>query len=111
MDRLNEYRKFIYQILSYYASIPYRYGDTRTYVVVDKEENHFLLMHEGWEGKKRIHATLVHVEIYNGKIWIHHDGIEEGITDELVAKGVPKEHIVLAFHPPYMRPHTGYAVT
>jgi len=27
-----------------------------------------------------------------------------------VAGGVPKDHIVLAFHPPYLRQHTGYAV-
>jgi hypothetical protein len=45
----------------------------------------------------------------DGKIWIHYDGIEDGITDELVAGGVPKDHIVLAFHPPYVRQHTEYA--
>jgi hypothetical protein len=77
---------------------------------VDKERDHFLLMHEEWEGKKRIHGAIVHVEICDGKIWIHYDGIEDVITDELVANSVPKEHIVLAFHPPYVRQHTGYAV-
>ncbi len=110
MDRLDEDRDLIYRILSYYASIPYRYGEILTYVLVDQERNHFLLMHEGWQGQKRIHGALVHVEIRNAKIWIHYDGIEDGITDELVAGGVPKEHIVLAFHPPYIREQTGYAV-
>ncbi|HBE18585.1 MAG TPA: hypothetical protein DEG17_19330 [Cyanobacteria bacterium UBA11149] len=43
----------------------------------------------------------------NDKIWIHYDGIEDGITNELVAAGVPKERIVLAFHPPQVREHTG----
>ena len=38
-----------------------------------------------------------------------YDGIEDGITDELVASGVPKDRIVLAFHPPEVRQHTGYA--
>ncbi|MFE1748097.1 element excision factor XisI family protein, partial [Coleofasciculus sp. H7-2] len=37
-------------------------------------------------------------------------GIEDGITGELVAAGVPKGHIVLAFHPPQVREHTGYAI-
>jgi hypothetical protein len=41
---------------------------------------------------------------------MHYDGIEGSITEELVRDGVPKENIVLAFHPPYMREHTGYAV-
>lgn len=111
MDRLDEYRDLIYKILSYYASIPYRYGKIATYVILDKERNHFLLMHEGWEGHKRIHGAIVHVEIRDEKIWIHYDGIEDGITDELVAGGVPKDQIVLAFHPPYVRQHTEYAVS
>ena len=33
-----------------------------------------------------------------------------GITDDLVAAGVPKDHIVLAFHSPYVRPHTDHAI-
>lgn len=110
MDKLDEYRDLIYKILSYYASIPYTYGEIKTYVIVDKERNHFLMMHEGWEGIKRIHGAIVHVEILDGKIWIHYDGIEDGITDELVAGGVPKDHIVLAFYSLHQRQHTGYAV-
>ena len=59
---------------------------------------------------KRIHGNLLHIDIKNGKIWIQHDGIEEGIAKELLEMGVPKEDIVLAFYPPYKRPHTGFAV-
>ena len=67
-------------------------------------------MREGWENSRRVHGCVVHAEIRNDKIWIHYDGIEDGITDELVAAGVPKDHIVLAFHPPQVREHTGYAL-
>jgi hypothetical protein len=69
-----------------------------------------LLMQEGWHGKQRFHGAIVHAEIREDKIWIHYDGIEDGITDELVALGIPKANIVLAFHPPYVRSDTGYAV-
>jgi hypothetical protein len=31
------------------------------------------------------------------------DGIEDSITDELVAVGVAKTNILLAFHRPYVR--------
>ncbi|WP_364300717.1 element excision factor XisI family protein [Moorena sp. SIO4A5] len=41
---------------------------------------------------------------------MHYDGIEDGITDELVTSGVPNDRIVLAFHPPEIREHTGYGV-
>ncbi|NEO43628.1 MAG: XisI protein [Moorea sp. SIO4A3] len=57
-----------------------------------------------------IYGTIVHGSIRDSKIWIHYDGIEDGITDELVASGVPKDRIVLAFHPPEIREHTGYAI-
>jgi hypothetical protein len=110
MAQLDQWRDTLEKILQYYADIPYRFGDVKTYVVVSRDRNHYLLMHEGWEGKRRVHGSIVHAEFLNDKIWIHFDGIEDGITDELVASGVPKDHIVLAFHPPYVREHTGYAV-
>jgi hypothetical protein len=52
----------------------------------------------------------LHLDIKDGKIWIQHDGTEIGIANELVKLGVPKEDIVLAFHEPFVRPYTGFAV-
>ena len=109
-QHLDQWRDLLENILQAYANIPYRYGDVVTYVVVSRERNHYLLIHEGWESQHRVHGTIVHAEIRNGKVWIHYDGTEDGITDELVAAGVPKDQIVLAFHPPDIRPHTGYAI-
>lgn len=37
-------------------------------------------------------------------------GLGADTKDELVAAGVPKDRIVLAFHPPQVREHTGYAL-
>jgi len=110
MDRIEDYRHLIHKILSEHASIPYSHGEINILVIVSQDQNHFFILNEGWDGKKRVHGCLVHAEIRQGKIWIHYDGIEDGITDELVTAGVPKDKIVLAFHPPYVRPHTGYAV-
>ena len=66
-------------------------------------------MHEGWEDHHRVHGCIVHVEIREDKLWIHYDGIEDSITAELIEAGIPKDRIVLAFHPPFVREHTGYA--
>jgi hypothetical protein len=44
------------------------------------------------------------------KCWIQRDGTESGIAHDLEAAGIPKDRIVLAFRPPAVRPHTGYAV-
>jgi hypothetical protein len=49
-------------------------------------------------------------DIKNGKIWIQHNGTEDPIASQLVAKGVPKEDIVLGFHSPNRRQYTGFAV-
>ncbi len=41
---------------------------------------------------------------------IEEDWTEGGIATDLLEAGVPKEDIVLAFHPPKMRPYTEFAV-
>ena len=107
---LEQWREILENILKYYASLPYRYGDVKTCLVIGGDRNHFILLQEGWEDNRRVYGTITHAEIRDGKIWIHYDGIEDGITDELVAAGVPKDKIVLAFHPPEIRERTGYAV-
>ncbi|GAB1539057.1 hypothetical protein NUACC21_17220 [Scytonema sp. NUACC21] len=110
MGTLNQYRETIYKILKNHADIPYSYGEIKSEVVVSQDRNHYLLMISGWDGNLRIHGCVVDVEIINGKIRIQRDRIEDGITDDLVAAGVPKDKIVLAFHPVEVRPYSGYAV-
>jgi XisI protein len=110
MDTLEQWREIIEKSLLYYTQIPYRYGNVKTYVVVSQDRNHFMLMHEGWEDTRRVHGCVVHIEIHDGKIWMHYDGIEDSITTDLVEAGVPKDKIVLAFHPPEVRQYTGYAI-
>ncbi|HEY9601713.1 MAG TPA: XisI protein [Allocoleopsis sp.] len=106
MDRIDEYRDIIEYGLEGHHRIPYSHGHIESKLIIDRDRNNFLLMNAGWNGKRRIHGCVVHVEIIDGKIWIQRDGI----TDELVAAGVPKDKIVPAFHSPDVRQQTGYAV-
>lgn len=64
----------------------------------------------GWNDYQRIHGSLLHIDIKAGKIWIQYDGTEEGIANRLVELGVPKTDIVLAFHVPFRRQYTDFAV-
>jgi hypothetical protein len=50
------------------------------------------------------------LEIINDKIWVHRDGLEDGIANDLVAAGIPKSQIVLGFHAEDVRPYTEFAV-
>lgn len=79
-------------------------------VVFDRHRDRYLLVEAGWEKGYRIHGTLLHVDVIDGKLWIQHDGTEEGIAPELVTAGVPKDRIVLAFRSPEMRHLTEFAV-
>lgn len=109
MAELN-YREILEHILLEYTEIPYALGDIKTEAVFDREKDRYLLVNIGWDQGKRIHGSLVHIDIINGKFWIQRDGTEEGIAVALTKKGIPKDHIVLAFRPPEIREHTGFAV-
>ncbi len=110
MDTLVEYGNIIESALRDHVAIAYTKGDIVGNVFVDAERKNFLLMIAGWEGHRRVHGCVVHIQLIADKVWIQRDGIEDSITQELEAAGIPKEKIVLAFYPAHVRPHTGYAV-
>jgi hypothetical protein len=110
MDKLTQYRQFIQEAIQEYSTIKPSYGEVEMEMVVDATHDHYQLLSIGWNKHERIHGTLLHIDIRDGKIWIQYDGTEEGIANRLVAYGVPKSDIVLAFHPPYKRPYTDFAV-
>lgn len=110
MADVNTYRTIIEQVLKQYTEIPYAYGDVESKLILDRENDNYLLLAIGWDGVKRVHGTVVHIEIRNGKVWIQQDGTEDGVTDELLARGIPAEQIVLGFHPAELRQYTGLAV-
>lgn len=69
-----------------------------------------MLITQGWENDVRVHGCVVDLEIIDGKIWIQRDGTEDGIGNELVLAGIPKDDIVIGFQPPELRPFVEYAV-
>ncbi len=109
MDRLEAFRQIIRDVLSAYVEVRYANGDIQNEVVFDEERNRYLVVSLGWDSAKRIHGTLIHIDIIAGKIWIQRDGTEHGIARELVAAGIPREQIVLGFHQAEVRPLTEYA--
>lgn len=112
MDRtqLDHYRQVIETILSEYAALPYAYADIQSEVVFDRERDRYLWMNVGWDGDRRAHGCMVHIDLIDDKIWIQRDGTEEGIAADLEREGIPKDQIVLGFRLPEVRPYTGYAV-
>lgn len=109
MEKLEQYRQWVMQILENYARFKPAYGDVDMHLIFDKERDHYQLMTIGWRDYERYHGSILHVDIRDDLIWIEHDGTEGGIANELLELGVPKEDIVLAFHAPYKRKFTGFA--
>ncbi len=67
-------------------------------------------MHVGWDSVRRVHGSVVHLDIIDGKVWLQYDGTSRPVADELEAAGIPRQDIVLAFHPARVRALTGYGV-
>ncbi len=111
MDIIEEYRQKIEQILKDYIAIPYSYGDIKAQLIISNDRNNYLVMTSGWQNKKRVHGCIIHLEIIDDKIWIHRDGTEYGIANELLDAGIPKDKIVLGFHPADIRQYTDFAVS
>ena len=111
MDKINTYREIVKKVLQDYIALDNRTPDPDVlyYLIADETNDNYLWMNLGWKNGKRINKPTVHVRLYQGKIWIEEDWTGDGITDDLLDAGVPKEDIVLAFHPPNMRQYTEFA--
>ncbi|MEH2227866.1 XisI protein [Nostoc sp.] len=110
MDTLETYQKIIEDVLNEYIKIPYSNRQLETKLIIDRTATNYIVMTLGWQGEERVHGCIIHIEIIDRKIWIQRDGTEYGIANELVAAGIPKDKIVLAFHPEDVRQYTDFAI-
>ncbi len=110
MDELAHWRKAIREILEEHSRSKPSVGDIRVELICDEKIDHYELIYSGWTGSYRVHGAVIHIDIHDGKVWIQHDGTEDGVASRLVAAGIPKDKIVLGFKHPDIRPHTGFAV-
>lgn len=110
MDKLEQYRQWIQNILSDYVATPIANGEIESPTIFDLQKDRYLVMNVGWDGNRRVHGCTLHLDIKDGKIWVQHNSTEVRIAHELAAMGIPKEDIVLGFQAPYVREYTGFGV-
>lgn len=110
MDKLNEYRTKVRQLLTKYIEYKPSYGDVEVEQIFDTEYDHYQIISIGWNNQKRIYGPIMHLDIKNNKIWIQQNTTEVDIALELIEMGVPKQDIVIGFHTPKMRQLSGFAV-
>ena len=109
MGAMTDYAEIIKRLLRGYAAIKPSVGEVEVELVFDDERRHYELMQCGWIGLRRVHGSVIHIDIRGDKVWIQHDGTNEQIAQRLIAEGIPQDHIVLGFHAPYKRPLTAFA--
>jgi XisI protein len=98
MDTILTYRNIIKQLILRYAQLKPSHGNIRLDPVFDETNDRYALMQVGWDKQRRVRGNLIYLTIQNDRVFIEYDGTETGITDELVAAGIPRDNIVLAFH-------------
>jgi|SRR4051794_6943687 len=109
MDRVARYREIVGRVVEGYTEGKYAYGEIEAKLVIDPVRDHYVVYHVGWQQRRRVYGTVVHVDIIGGKCWVQYDGTDHPIAEELAAAGIPREDIVLAFHAPEMRKYTEFA--
>jgi len=110
MAKVEHYRQIIQELLHAYSKLNASNEDVEAETIFDTGHDRYQVVHVGWSDERRIYGCSLHLDIRDEKIWIQHDGTEGGIANELVEQGVPKEDIVLAFHSPFKRQFTEFAV-
>ena len=110
MDKIEQYRQYIREILETIVTSDSITDEIEEELIMDQVRDHYLLVNVGWKENKRTYGNSIHVDIKDGKIWIQRDLTDLCIAEKLLEKGVPKEDIVLAFHPPFNRQFMDFAV-
>ncbi len=81
MDKAARYGALVEEILREYGSYKPAVGDIEIEKIFVPEAGHYQLITVGWNGQHRVHGCTLHVDIKGDKIWIQHDGTEEGIAN------------------------------
>jgi hypothetical protein len=100
MDTLTTYREIVKRVISDYAKLRPSHGNIRLDMVFDEQRDRYALMQVGWDRGCRVRGNLIYITIEDGKVSIEYDGMEGGISQDLIEQGIPEGDIILAFITP-----------
>ncbi len=111
MAGMNEYRKIVKTLLTEYAQHSPSDGLIEVETIFDDSQDRYELIALGWQGKRRVHGCIIHVDLRGEKVWLQHDSTDAEIAKTLVERGIPVDRIVLGFQPEHYRQRSGFAVS
>ncbi len=112
MDRLTHYRQALDGVVRRFGGALQRSGGeaVETTLITDAEHGQYGVMSIGWRADgRRAFGPVFLARIKDGKVWVEVDNTDLTLADELLAAGVPREDIVLAFQPPERRQYSDFA--
>ena len=110
MDNIERYRSLIESILADLAKIPYAHGEIELQTVFDRERDHYVLMLVGRDGIRRVHGSLVHIDIKGGKVWIRAMARSTALRENCSRREYPRTTSCSPSAHPEMRKATDFAV-
>jgi XisI protein len=99
MALVSEYPNIIKEVIQEYAKFPPSHGNIRLDPVFDDLHHRYALMQVGWDRERRIRGNIIYVTLSPDRVYIEYDGIESGITQDLIDRGIPEDRIVHAYLP------------
>ena len=96
MDTEN-FRAAVKHVIQIYARFRPSHGNIRLDTLFDETQDRYALMQAGWDRGRRVRGNLIYITFQDGKVVVEYDGIEHGITDDLIRQGVDEKDIILAF--------------
>ena len=113
MGKVEKYRNIVSELIEEIGRLGAKPdAAVQTQIIRDEPNGHYLLFSNGWRGNERVYGCYLHIDVAaDGKVWLQHDGTDLTVAQELLDRGIPKTDIVLAFHAPFVREDTGFAVS
>lgn len=110
-DKLTKYKKILKELFKCQASLHFaNEPEVEQQLIINKEETQFIIMVVGWYEEYYKHFALLHVQLKEGKVWLHQNNTDEDVGSILEEKGIPKSELVLGFFTPFERELSDYAV-
>jgi hypothetical protein len=104
MDRVEHYRQIVRTFLEEYAQESVSPNESVTAeLVFDEKRDRYLLVHVGWQEARRIYGCPMQIDIIDSKVWLQHNATEVFVDQELIAKGIAEEDMILGLQSPRIR--------
>ena len=94
MAMTTKYPTIIKEVIQAYAQFTPSHGQIRLDPVFDDTNGRYALMQVGWDRERRVRGNLIYITLSNSQVHIEYDGIESGITQDLIDRGIEPQHII-----------------